>query len=245
MTSFESVKATYDEINSSMPAIAGVANGAMVLRDSSLMQMAFEDFQAVLGPKIQGTVNLDRLFSGDAQPLDWFIGFSSIAATVGNPGQSAYTAGNNFMKALVTRRRNQGFAGSSIDITRLVGLGFIERESHGRLTKEHQQRLTTRSGTIAMSENDLHQLFAEAIVSGRPDSGLSPELITGLSPLTVEQSKDAYWKTNTRLGLLIRDVGHGSSQGGDKGNAVPVRQLLEAAKNMQDASKILTGTWLH
>lgn len=235
------MKQIFDTIKESMPPIGGVANGAMVLRDSSLMKMSFEDFQAVLRPKIQGTINLDRLFSDPSQPLDWFIGFSSIAATVGNPGQSAYTAGNCFIKALIDRRRQQGLAGSSIDITRLVGLGFIERESHGRLNKEHQERLTTRSGTIAMSENDLQQLFAEAILSGRPDLGLNPEIITGLAPITVEQSKDAYWKTNTRLSLLIREVGQGAAQGGETGNAVPVRQLLEAAKNIQDAAKVLSG----
>lgn len=243
VTDFESVKKTYDEINKTMPPIAGVANGAMVLRDSSLMTMTFDDFQTVLRPKIQGTINLDNLFRSTGELLDWFIGFSSIAGTVGNPGQSAYTAGNCFIKALVGQRRSHGLAGSSIDISRLVGLGYIERESRGRLTQEHQERLTTRSGTIAMSENDLLQLFAEAVVSGRPDSGLSPELITGLAPITVEESKDAYWKTNARLGLLIREVGHGASLGGDKGNAVPVKQLLEAAKNMQDAVKVLFATF--
>lgn len=224
-----------------MPLIGGVANGAMVLRDSSFMNMSFYDFQAVLGPKVQGSVNLHRLFSDPKQPLDWFIGFSSIAATVGNPGQSAYTAGNCFIKGLVDRRRKQGLAGSVIDITRLVGLGFIERESHGRLTKEHQERLTTRSGTIAMSENDLHQLFAEAILSGRPTLGRNSEIITGLAPITVEQSKDAYWKTNARLSLLIREAGQGETQGGEKGNAVPLRQLLEAATTIQDAEKVLSG----
>ncbi|KAI6085990.1 hypothetical protein F4821DRAFT_278997 [Hypoxylon rubiginosum] len=239
VTDFESVKKTYDEINKTMPPIAGVANGAMVLRDSSLVNMGYDDFQAVLGPKIQGTIHLDNLFRSTGEKLDWFIGFSSIAGTVGNPGQSAYTAGNCFIKALVGQRRSQGLAGSAIDISRVVGLGFIERESKGRLTQEHQQRLTTRSGTIAMCENDLLQLFAEAIISGRPDSGLSPELITGLAPITVEQSKDAYWKTNARLGLLIREVGHGASLGGDKANAVPVKQLLEAAKTMDDALKVL------
>ncbi|KAL4902785.1 hypothetical protein BDW74DRAFT_186745 [Aspergillus multicolor] len=244
ITNFESMKQIHDSIKESMPPIGGVANGAMVLRDSSFMKMDFDDFQAVLGPKIQGTINLDRLFSDPNHPLDWFIGFSSIAATVGNPGQSAYTAGNCFIKGLVERRRKQGLAGSVIDITRLVGLGFIERESHGRLTKEHQERLTTRSGTIAMSENDLHQLFAEAILSGRPSLGLNPEIITGLSPLTVEQAKDAYWKTNARLSLLIRELGQGDlAQGGERGNAVPLRQLLDTAQTMADAAKVLSGAF--
>lgn len=213
----------------------------MVLRDSSFMKVSFDDFQAVLGPKVKGTINIDRLFSDPNQLLDWFIGFSSVAGTVGNPGQSGYTAGNCFIKALVDWRRKQGLAGSVIDITRLVGLGFIEREGHGRLTKEHQERLTTRSGTIAMSENDLHQLFAEAISAGRPDLDLNPEIITGLAPITVEQSKDTYWTTNPRLSLLIREAGQGDLKGRDGGNAAPLRQLLGDTKTMQDVANVLSG----
>lgn len=241
ITSFQSVKQIHDAIKESMPPIGGVANGAMVLRDSSFMKVSFDDFQAVLGPKVKGTINIDRLFSDPNQLLDWFIGFSSVAGTVGNPGQSGYTAGSCFIKALVDRRRKQGLAGSVIDITRLVGLGFIEREGHGRLTKEHQERLTTRSGTIAMSENDLHQLFAEAILAGRPDLDLNPEIITGLAPITVEQSKDTYWKTNPRLSLLIREAGQGDLKGRDGGNAAPLRQLLGDTKTMQNVANVLSG----
>ncbi|KAJ8200355.1 hypothetical protein LV164_008594 [Aspergillus fumigatus] len=241
ITSFQSVKQIHDAIKESMLPIGGVANGAMVLRDSSFMKVSFDDFQAVLGPKVKGTINIDRLFSDPNQLLDWFIGFSSVAGTVGNPGQSGYTAGNCFIKALVDWRRKQGLAGSVIDITRLVGLGFIEREGHGRLTKEHQERLTTRSGTIAMSENDLHQLFAEAISAGRPDLDLNPEIITGLAPITVEQSKDTYWTTNPRLSLLIREAGQGDLKGRDGGNAAPLRQLLGDTKTMQDVANVLSG----
>ncbi|KAF7719430.1 Polyketide synthase [Penicillium ucsense] len=200
VTCFSSMKKIHDTIKESMPPIGGVANGAMVLRD------------------IQGTINLDRLFSDRSQPLDWFIGFSSIAATVGNPGQSAYTAGNCFIKEHVDRRRQ-------------------------RLTKEHQERLTTRSGTIAMSENDLHKLFAEAILSGSPALGLSPEIITGLAPITVEQSKDAYWKTNMRLSLLIKDAGQGNAQGSERSEVIPLRKLLEGAKSLQDAVKVLSNSF--
>jgi hypothetical protein len=160
-----------------MPPIAGVANGAMVLRDGAFNTANLDDFQAGLRPKIQGTINLDRLFSETTnEPLDWFIGFSSLAAVIGNPGQSAYSAGNGCMRAVVNGRRCRGLAGSVIHISRITGIGYIERE----LTKDSQERLKVRSGTLAMSENDLHHLFAEGIVAGRPTSGMNPELITGL-----------------------------------------------------------------
>ncbi|KAK1499284.1 hypothetical protein CCUS01_00006 [Colletotrichum cuscutae] len=186
-----SVNQTYDAITTSMPPINGVANGALVLRDVSLVTMTFEDFITVLRPKVQGTLNLDRLFSSPERELDFFICFSSIAGTLGNPGQSAYSAGNCFMKSLVRRRRNRGLPGAAIDIGRLVGVGYIERESSGRLTKEHQTRLQTRSGAVPMSETDLHQLFAGAIIAGRPPScssaprsySDSSELISSIVPI--------------------------------------------------------------
>jgi len=67
-----------------MPRIGGVGNGAMVLRDGVFSQMSLEDFQCVTRPKVQGTVNLLRLFERrEETPLDWFIAFSSFVATRG------------------------------------------------------------------------------------------------------------------------------------------------------------------
>ncbi len=232
------MKQIRDEIRESMPAIGGVTSGAMVLRDSSFAQASFDDFQSVLRPKIQGTINLDRLFSDSAsEPLDWFICFSSLAEVIGNPGQSAYSAGNGCMRVLVNGRRSRGLAGSVIHISRVTGIGYIERE----LTKDLQQRLKVRSGTLAMSEIDLHMLFAEAIVAGRPESNLNPEIITGLGLVTTEQAKDVFWKDNAKMGLLIREVGRGIAAGGDKESAIPVRKLLEAAKTIQEAKKLTVG----
>ncbi|KAI9925937.1 hypothetical protein MW887_005743 [Aspergillus wentii] len=242
LTNFDSVKQMYNTINETMPVIGGVANGAMVLRDGSFTTLGWEDFQTVLRSKVDSTTNLNRLLSNTNEPLDWFIGLSSIVGTTGNPGQSAYSAGNCFMKAVIRQRRNQGLAGSIIDISRVIGVGYIERESSGRLTKEHQERLSSRSGALPMSEIDLHQLFAEAIVSGRPDSGLNPEVISGLAPITTEQTRDVFWATNARFSLLIRKASSAAVVG-DKTSNVPVRKLLEVATTTQDVRKILLGAF--
>lgn len=241
---YGSVKHTHDEIVKSMPVIEGVANGAMVLRDASFMKLSFEDFDTVLRTKVASSVNLDKLFSEDTtqHPLDWFIGFSSIVGITGNPGQAAYSAGNCFMKALGNQRRSRGLAGSVVDISRVIGVGYIERERLGRLTKEHQERLSTRSGALPMSENDLHQLFAEAIISGRPDSGLNAEIITGLAPITTEQAKDAFWATNARFGLLIRqEMATDTTSSDNTVSKIPLRQLLKAATTADGVKSTLQG----
>lgn len=227
-----------------MPIVGGVANGAMVLRDGTFLALSFEDFQEGLRSKVNSSTNLDRVFSEEQEanePLDWFVSFSSIVGMTGNPGQAAYTAGNCFMKGLTHQRRRRGVAASVIDISRVTGLGFIQRESSGRLTREHQERLSSRSGALVISDVDLHQLFAEAIVAGRPEEGLNPELISGLAPITTEQAKEVFWAPNARFSLLIREADRGAAAIGDKSARVSVRKLLEAATSLLGLRKILLG----
>ena len=76
-----------------MPAIGGIANGAMVMGNSFFGEMSFETFQKVMAPKVDGSINLDEVFSGD--DLDFFILFSSISAVTGQQGQANYAAANN------------------------------------------------------------------------------------------------------------------------------------------------------
>lgn len=241
VTNFESVKQTYAEITEYMPPVTGVADGAMVLIDSTFLGQRFEDFQAILRPKVQGTINLGRLFSDQVstttEPLDWFIGFSSLVAYTGNPRQAAYGAGNAFLKALIRGRRSRGLAGSTIDIGRMVGVGYIESE----LTFEIQERLKSRSGTLSMSESDLHQLFAEAVIAGRPTSGLDPELIAGVGIMKGDEAKDAFWNNNARMGMMIRAAGAQAAAASGGAGGLPLKKLLESAKTLNEASKIILG----
>ncbi len=80
-------------ILATMPRIGGVANGAMVLSDKWFADMTYESFQDVLKPKVDGSKNLDEIFSGD--DLDFFILFSSITAVTGQRSQANYAAANN------------------------------------------------------------------------------------------------------------------------------------------------------
>ncbi|KAK4208731.1 polyketide synthase [Rhypophila decipiens] len=116
LTDFKSTKQVRDSILKSLPPIAGVANGAMVLRDASVVQMTFSQLSNVLRPKVESTLNLDRLFATKRGSLDWFVGFSSIVGTTGNPGQAPYSAGNVLLKTLTRQRRARGLPGSTINI---------------------------------------------------------------------------------------------------------------------------------
>jgi hypothetical protein len=66
----------------------------------------------VLGPKIEGTLNLHAA-SKDLK-LDFFAFFSSVAAMVGSAGQANYCAGNAFMDSFAIHRRANGLPASSV-----------------------------------------------------------------------------------------------------------------------------------
>ncbi|WKD49189.1 SDR family NAD(P)-dependent oxidoreductase [Microbulbifer spongiae] len=82
--------------------INGVIHSAGVLRDSLLQHKTTEELDAVLAPKIQGTLHLDESCQQDQ--LDFFVVFSSLAAVGGNAGQSDYAYANHFMDSYMHRR---------------------------------------------------------------------------------------------------------------------------------------------
>ncbi|BBA33899.1 hypothetical protein sS8_1945 [Methylocaldum marinum] len=77
--------------------IHGVFDSAVILRDKALDNMAEDDFRAVYGTKVQGSIHLCRALQG--QDLDFIVFFSSILSIVGNAGQGNYVAGGTFQDA--------------------------------------------------------------------------------------------------------------------------------------------------
>ena len=243
ITKKSDLESVYKQIKKTMPPVAGVTNGSLVLRDRGLINMDLETFHVNTKCKVEGTEYLDEIFPDNT--LDWFIAFSSISATVGNMGQMAYTAANMFMKALIAQRRRRGVAGSVIDISQVFGVGYIEREMklQTQLSREQAIRLMNRSGTLIMSEPDLHQLFAEAVIAGRAGSAADHEIITGIKTITPAESKEALWGDNVRFGHFIQEVGAAKLPSITKTTAVPVKMQLEAAKDGEEMATILKNAF--
>ena len=86
--------------------IRGVFHLAGVAGDGFLLRKTFERFDAVLKPKLEGSVNLYRATAQD--DLDAFVLFSSITAVTGGEGQGDYAAANAFMDGLAWQARQDG-----------------------------------------------------------------------------------------------------------------------------------------
>ncbi|KAI4230036.1 MAG: hypothetical protein L6R36_000415 [Xanthoria steineri] len=182
----------------SMPPVGGVANGAMVLSDKMFADMSYESFQDVLRPKVDGSRNLDEVFSGD--DLDFFILFSSISAVTGQRSQANYAAANSFMAGLAFQRRARNLPASVIDIGMVVGIGVVTRTEDGEGISAMETTLR-KLDYMPVSERDLHHLLAEAILVGKSDE--SPELVTGLETYNAASGLNPFWHRNLRFSHLI------------------------------------------
>ena len=94
-------------------SINGVIHAAGSMDDQLIMLKSRASAEAVIDAKVKGALILDDVLS--AQPLDFFIVFSSIASYLGLPGQIDYTAANAFLDAFAIER-SQRASGKSLAI---------------------------------------------------------------------------------------------------------------------------------
>ena len=98
-----------------------------------------------------------------------------------------HTQASQLNKALIRRRRIRGAAGSFIEFPQVIGLHGNEPDGSISTSPSYSP------GTVAVSESDLHQIFAEAIVAGHPEPGEDAELITGIARLSSRELRQIPW----------------------------------------------------
>lgn len=207
----------------------------MLLSDVALRDMTLEQFTRVLRPKVEGSLNLDRLF-GD-EPLDFFVFFSSAATVAGNPGQANYTTANLFMSGLASQRRQRGLSASVVELGLIMGTGYITREKGDALTRPSFDR-----GLLTISESDVHQTLAEAINYGRPGSAAEWQLSTGLRRMPANAPNRPQWYSYPQFACLterdaVDEINTSSTQTGPS-----IKQQLANATTKEDIETIITGT---
>jgi NADPH:quinone reductase-like Zn-dependent oxidoreductase/NADP-dependent 3-hydroxy acid dehydrogenase YdfG/acyl carrier protein len=114
---------TLDAIRRAGQPIRGVVHAAMVLADGLLPEQDTRHFAAALRPKLAGATALDALTRGD--PLGLFLLYSSIATSIGNPGQANYVAANAAMEVIIAARRAEGLPGLAVRWGPIGDLGTL------------------------------------------------------------------------------------------------------------------------
>ncbi|WP_147266836.1 type I polyketide synthase [Streptomyces diacarni] len=152
------------ELLAAIPAeypLTGVFHTAGVLEDATLGSLTPAGLARVLRPKVDAAWNLHEL-TRDAG-LSAFVLFSSIAGTLGTPGQANYAAGNTFLDALAQHRHAQGLPAVSL------AWGLWEETSGmtGALAGTDRDRLT-RGGLVPLTTEQGMTLLDTALATPHP-----------------------------------------------------------------------------
>ncbi|OCL13419.1 putative polyketide synthase [Glonium stellatum] len=236
VTNGTELKSVYETICATLPPIIGVLNGAMVLRDTSILNMSWDQLNNVIRPKVYGSINLDQIFRD--QKLDFFILFSSINCMIGNLGQANYAAANTFMCALAGQRRKRGLAATTLNVGAIIGAGYMERESSKILDLTVQ-----KMAMMHLSEEDLHQIFAEGIKAGHPDSPDGPEFSTGLLDIIAGSPDAPRWNSDPKFLPFIIHQKEGDKDKNEQTATTSIQDLLQACQTHSDLIKVIRQTF--
>ncbi|RHZ63238.1 uncharacterized protein CDV56_108187 [Aspergillus thermomutatus] len=219
-----------------LPPVGGVVNGAMVLSDGLFADMTIEDFTKVMRPKVTGSYNLNLIFNDP--DLEFFVMFSSLTGVPGNKGQSNYTAANMYMAGLAAQRRKRGLAATVLDIGMLYGIGYINRTDGAEI-----YRNLRRQGYWPISERDLHGMFVEAIAAGRPGSGTSVQLTTGLQRFGRPGEELLPWHADARFSHYMVVDSSGASTAAASGGVQSVQELLRGSQSLDEIAQTLRDSF--
>jgi polyketide synthase 1/15 len=143
------------------PPLRGVIHAAGVLDDAVITSLTPDRVDTVLRAKVDAAWNLHELTRDLG--LSMFVLCSSIAGTVGGPGQGNYAAANAFLDGLAAHRQAAGFPGVSL------AWGLWERSSAmtAHLSGRDLARLN-REGLGAMNPAQALELFDAALAIDHP-----------------------------------------------------------------------------
>ncbi|WP_406277458.1 SDR family NAD(P)-dependent oxidoreductase [Nocardia sp. NBC_00881] len=198
-------RAALDELLAGIPTeypLTGVVHTAGVLADGLLADMTPEQFATVLRPKVDAAWNLHEATKD--QDLSIFVLYSSIAGTLGNPGQANYAAANVFLDALAHHRHRAGLPATSVAWGPWRGTSGMT----STITEADFARMR-REGLIPLDENDGMSLLDSALTVGVP---MTAGVRLDVAALTTQAASGSLPRALSSL-VTVPAVRHASSAG--------------------------------
>ncbi|MFE6166037.1 KR domain-containing protein, partial [Streptomyces sp. NPDC056486] len=190
------------------------------IQDATITTLTPEQLDDVLRPKTDAAWNLHH--ATRHLNLDAFILYSSLAATLGSPGQANYAAANACLSALAHHRHTQNLPATSIE----WGPWGDSRGMAGQLSETDVARIT-RTGFPLLSTEDALDLLDVALTF--PEQ---PVVIgTAVSPAALRAPAD-----DGSLQPLLRDL----VRGGPRRGASAVGSPAAAASAATAAESLAT-----
>lgn len=202
-----------------------------MLRDVSVQNMEFDQVTDVIRPKVLGSIHLDRIFYD--VDLDFFVLLSSINCVIGNVGQANYAAANMGMCGVAINRRKRGLASCAVNVGAIIGVGYI--------TQSDRQLDVTVAKTAMMhlSEEDFHQIFAEAMEAGYVDSDAGPEVSTGILNVSPDAPYIPQWYSDPKFARFIVHQKSDSDSKKEQGSAASIKDGLLTCKSEQEVATVI------
>jgi polyketide synthase PksN len=164
VTDLKAVTGLIQSIRDDFGSLNGIIHSAGVIQDSFIIKKTKEKLLEVLAPKVSGLVNLD-LASQDL-PLDFMILFSSIAGSLGNPGQADYSAANAFMDAYATYRNN--LVAAKQRRGRIISINWpLWKEGGLGVAEETERMMTESTGMTTIETPAAIRAFYQGFASGK------------------------------------------------------------------------------
>ena len=164
ITDKQAVDGLIQRITEEFGGLQGIIHAAGVIHDNYIMKKSQDELLEVLAPKVSGLVNLD--LAGKELRLDFLVLFSSIAGSLGSPGQADYSAANSFMDAYA-RYRNQLVASKQRYGLTLAVNWPLWREGGMRVDAETEKLMTQTSGLTALKTEIGIRALYQGIASGQ------------------------------------------------------------------------------
>ncbi|KAI1271763.1 hypothetical protein F5Y07DRAFT_329734 [Xylaria sp. FL0933] len=217
---------------SASPRIAGIIQGAMLLRDKPLEMMTLDDYYMAVHAKLEGTKNLHQVSeevrrrTGN-QSVDFFTMLSSTSGIVGNKGQASYAAANTFLDAFASYRRSLGLCANTIDLGVIEDVGVMAGSTL-------QSRFDTRLWT-PINERMLRRILTYSILQQDNNAPLSvssrTEMITGISyPLPIDGLESA---SDLRFSYLFNSRARENDMSNNVRDASHSDQAAQAVRRFQ------------